>query len=96
MINSTMELNSETQRAYIFEHIVKESPKKFFDPKLKGVDWTYYNNFYKKFLPYINNNYDFQILISELLGELNSLNTVGSYYPSFDNDDKTATLGLLS
>ncbi|WP_179412698.1 S41 family peptidase [Mucilaginibacter sp. E4BP6] len=94
-INSTMELHSEAERAYIYEHIVKEIPKRFFDPNLQGVDWTYYGNFYRKFLPYINNNYDFNVLISELLGELNSSHTGGSYYPSFDNGDQTATLGLL-
>jgi predicted Zn-dependent peptidase len=31
-----------------------------------------YKDTYAKFLPHINNNYDFQELLSEILGELNA------------------------
>src|SRR5699024_11054736 len=50
---------------------------------------------YGKFLAYINNNYDFQVLLSELLGELNVSHTGGRYYPKFKNAEHTASLGLL-
>ena len=36
---------------------------------------------YEKFLPYINNNYDFSELLSELLGELNVSHTGSGYRP---------------
>jgi hypothetical protein len=37
-----------------------------------------YKDTYAKFLPHINNNYDFQEL-SEILGELNASHTGGRY-----------------
>jgi len=50
---------------------------------------------YAKFIPYINNNYDFAELLSELLGELNTSHTGGRYRPTFENADATAQLGLF-
>ena len=54
-----------------------------------------YHDEYAKFLPYINNNYDFQQLLSELLGELNASHTGGRYYHNRKDGDVTASLGLL-
>lgn len=94
-INGSMELNPAAERRYIFEHICKQVPKKLFDPKLQGVDWKYYEDNYARFLPYINNNYDFYVLTSELLGELNASHTGSGYVPRFPEGDRTAALGLL-
>ncbi|WP_345953510.1 S41 family peptidase [Mucilaginibacter sp. PAMB04168] len=94
-INSTMDLDAAGERAYVFDHAWKQVTKKFFDPKLQGVDWDYYHTTYAKFLPHINNNYDFQILLSEFLGELNGSHTGGRYSPVFPNADETGALGLL-
>jgi tricorn protease len=62
---------------------------------LQGTDWKYYHDQYKRFLPHINNNYDFQVLLSEFLGELNSSHTGARYNPALPNRDQTAALGLL-
>ncbi|MBE0673793.1 MAG: PD40 domain-containing protein, partial [Bacteroidales bacterium] len=70
-INSEMVLNTAGEREYIFNHTVRQIRKKFYDPKLHGIDWDMYCNNYTRFLPHINNNYDFQELLSEILGELN-------------------------
>jgi Tol biopolymer transport system component/C-terminal processing protease CtpA/Prc len=94
-INGSMELNAAAERAYIFDHIYKQVPKKFFDPKMQGVDWKYYHDNYARFLPHIDNNYDFEVLISEFLGELNASHTGGGYGPRFPGADNTASLGLL-
>ena len=94
-INGSMELNTAGERAYIFDHIYKQVEKKLFDPKLQGVDWKYYYEDYAKFLPYINNNYDFEIFISEFLGELNASHTGGGYRPNIPDRDVTASLGLI-
>ena len=94
-INGSMELNPVAERAYIFDHIYKQVPKKLYDPKLQGVDWKYYHDNYAQFLPHINNNYDFEVLISEFLGELNSSHTGGGYGPRFPDADNTASFGLL-
>ncbi|HVU95226.1 MAG TPA: S41 family peptidase [Puia sp.] len=94
-INTEMELNASAERTYIFDHAWKQVKKKLFDPKLQGVDWDYYHNNYRQFLPHINNNYDFQLLLSEFLGELNASHTGGRYAPDFPNGDETAALGLF-
>jgi C-terminal processing protease CtpA/Prc len=90
-----MNLNTFAERSYIFEHAWRQVTKKFYDPKLQGVNWKLYKDTYAKFLPYINNNYDFQELLSELLGELNASHTGGRYAPPQVNTDATASLGLL-
>jgi tricorn protease len=94
-INSSMEVNAAAERKYMFDHMYKQVIKKLFDPGLQGVDWKYYHDNYAKFLPYINNNYDFEVLISEFLGELNASHTGGGYGPRFPDADQTASLGLL-
>ncbi|MCC8425112.1 S41 family peptidase [Mucilaginibacter sp. UR6-11] len=94
-INTTFTLNAAAERAYIYEHVWKQVKKKLFDPNLQGVDWNYYHDTYARFLPYISNNYDFQVLLSELLGELNVSHTGGIYAVSFPDGERTAALGLL-
>jgi len=94
-INGEMILNANAERQYIFEHAWRQVQQKFYDPKMQGVDWKGYKNTYAKFLPYINNNYDFQELLSELLGELNASHTGGRYSPRPQSPDQTASLGLL-
>jgi tricorn protease len=94
-VNGEMVLKANEERAYIFDHAWRQVVKKFYDPKIGGVDWTLYHDTYAKFLPFINNNYDFQELLSELLGELNASHTGGRYSPQVQNNDATASLGLL-
>ncbi|MFW5527673.1 MAG: S41 family peptidase, partial [Segatella copri] len=59
------------ERQYLFDHVWRQVADKFYDPKMQGVDWEYYRKVYEKFLPYINNNFDFAEMLSEMLGELN-------------------------
>ena len=94
-INGEMVLNATEERKYIFEHAWRQVQKKFYDPTLHGVDWKKMKEEYARFLPHIGNNYDFQELLSELLGELNASHTGGRYSPQVPTADATATLGLL-
>ena len=82
------------ERAYIFNHVWQQVKDKFYDPKLHGVDREGYKKTYAKFLPYINNNYDFRDMLSEMLGELNGSHTGARYYPE-GATLKTAALGLF-
>lgn len=82
------------ERAYIFNHVWQQVKDKFYDPKRHGVDWEGYKKTYAKFLPYINNNYDFRDMLSEMLGELNGSHTGARYYPE-GATLKTAALGLF-
>jgi len=93
--SSEMELNLSAERQYIFDHAWLQVQKKFYDPTIHGIDWKGYYDTYNKFLPHINNNHDFQELLSELLGELNGSHTGGRFSPRYTNADQTASLGLL-
>ena len=81
------------EREYIFNHIWKQVQEKFYDPQIHGIDWAGYKATYAKFLPHIDNNFDFQEMLSELLGELNGSHTGArySYRPAYS----MATLGVL-
>jgi len=82
------------ERQYIFDHIWRQVNDKFYVKDLHGIDWNGYKEAYKRFLPYINNNYDFQELLSEMLGELNGSHTGARYYPA-GASMATAALGVF-
>lgn len=94
-INGEMMLNAYEERSYIFNHAWRQVKEKFYVTNLHNVDWDYYGKEYARFLPYINNNYDFSEMLSEMLGELNASHTGCRYFPQADGGDKTAVLGLL-
>lgn len=82
------------EREYIFSHIWRQVEDKFYDPTIHGIDWAGYKTAYSRYLPHINNNYDFQEMLSELLGELNGSHTGARYYSS-SSAPATATLGAF-
>lgn len=81
------------ERSYIFEHIWKQMNEKFYDKGMHGVDWQLMHDNYVTFLPYINNNYDFQELLSEMLGEMNGSHTGARYRTSAQRS--VGRLGVL-
>ncbi len=89
------DINYPAERTYLFEHIWRQISKKFYDPNLHSVDWKFYKTEYSRFLPDINNNFDFSEMVSEMLGELNGSHTGCSYYSNPDNADQTASLGVF-
>lgn len=88
-------LNTPLEREYMFEHVWRQVQKKFYDPELHGVDWDFYKEEYKRFLPYINNNVDFAEMLSEMLGELNASHTGSGYRAQNKHADAIASLGLF-
>ncbi|MGM9702113.1 MAG: S41 family peptidase [Prevotella sp.] len=82
------------ERQYLFDHAWRQVKDKFYDPNLHGVDWEGYRKTYERFLPYINNNFDFSEMMSEMLGELNASHT-GARYRAGNSAMQTATLGLF-
>ena len=73
------EFKPKAEREYMFSHIWKQVKEKFYDPALHGADWDYYRDNYAQFLPYIDNYFDFQEMLSEMLGELNGSHTGARY-----------------
>ena len=70
------------EREYIFDHAWQQVKDKFYKEDIHGIDWEGYRDTYRRFLPSINNNYDFQELLSEMLGELNGSHTGARFYPN--------------
>ena len=81
------------EREYIFNHIWKQVSEKFYDPEIHGIDWKGYKETYAKFLPHIDNNFDFQEMLSEMLGELNGSHTGARY--SYRGGMTIGTLGAF-
>lgn len=92
--SARMKVDGAAEREYMLHHVYNEERERFFRKDMNGADWSGLYNNYKKFLPHINNNYDFAELLSELLGELNVSHTGGRYYGP-GATDATASLGLL-
>ena len=94
-VNTEMVLDYSAEKAYIFDHSWRQFKQKLVFPDLQNVDWDSYYTVYKKFLPHINNNYDFAEMLSEMLGEMNVSHTGCYYRANVPNSDATASLGLL-
>lgn len=92
--SAAFEYNADKERAYIFDHMVRQVENKFYDPNLHGVDWKGYSDNYRALLPYIDNDRDFAELCSELLGELNGSHTGMRNYGG-GASHVTASLGLF-
>ena len=91
-----MKMNMYDEREFLLQYMRHEVGERFYNKNMHGVNWDALVDHYKQFLPHIANNYDFQELMSEILGELNVSHTGGRYYrPSAKGDDATASLGLL-
>ncbi|WP_300698337.1 S41 family peptidase [uncultured Bacteroides sp.] len=92
--SASLKLDFAAEREYMFDHVYKQQQKRFYNTNMHGVDWNAMTAAYRKFLPHINNNYDFSELLSEWLGELNVSHTGGRFYPT-GQSEPTASLGVL-
>ena len=91
-----MNLDAAAEREYMFDYVKRQEREMFYTEDMHGVDWENLTEHYRRFLPHINNNFDFAEMLSELLGELNVSHTGGRYYAPMDpNGIQTASLGLL-
>ena len=91
-LGGEMRLNAGAERAYIYDHVWQQVVKKFYRVDLQGVRWDFYKNAYQKFLPHVSNGYEFEEMLSELLGELNASHTGSGFRVNIPNGDKTASL----
>ena len=95
-VRAEMSMDLAAEREYMFNHVYRQEKERFYNEKMHGVDWEMLTAEYRKFLPYINNNYDFSELLSEYLGELNVSHTGSGYRaPKAKNSAITAELGLF-
>ena len=95
-VSSQMVMDLAAEREYMFNHVYRQEKERFYNEKMHGVDWEMLTAEYRKFLPHINNNYDFAELLSEYLGELNVSHTGSGYRaPTGRESASTANLGLF-
>lgn len=95
-INGTHKINHDAERAYMFDYVRRQEREMFYDKNMHGVDWAKMTDNYERFVPHINNNYDFAEMLSELLGELNVSHTGARYRRGSNrNNDFSTSLGLL-
>ena len=91
-----MRLDREAEREYMFDRIYRQEKERFYHKDMHGVNWEAMCDNYARFLPHINNNFDFAEMTSELLGELNVSHTGCSYSrPGDSSADVTANLGVF-
>lgn len=86
----------QTEKKYLFEHVWKTVNDKFYRKNMHKVDWKKYYDEYVKFIPHINNNFDFTEMLSEMLGELNVSHTGSGYILKDPLGDNTGRLGIFS
>lgn len=94
-INSEMTFDLSSERAYLIDHVTRQVKKKFLDPNLHGAPWDDLSSNYKKFVPFVNNDYDFKDILGELLGELNASHTGAGFRSPNRKGDNTASLGAF-
>lgn len=93
--SASMMLDAVKEREFMFDMVRREEQQRFYLKNMHGVNWQALTQRYERFLPYINNNYDFSQMLSEMLGELNVSHT-GSGYRAWANSAlATARLGAF-
>ena len=95
-VRADMTLDRAAEREYMFDRVYRQEKARFYHVDMHGVKWDAMRDNYERFLPHIDNNYDFAEMLSEWLGELNVSHTGGRYtHPTTTSDDQTADLGLF-
>ena len=88
-------VNSTEEKQYLFEHVWKTVNDKFYSKEMHAVNWKKHHDEYAKFIPHINNNFDFSEMLSEMLGELNVSHTGSGYIFKNPLGDNTGRLGIF-
>ncbi|MEH6536118.1 MAG: S41 family peptidase [Psychroserpens sp.] len=94
-IKDEMSFNLSAERLYLMDHVSRQVKKKFLDPNLHGAPWDELSANYKKFVPHLNNDFDFKDILGELLGELNASHTGARFRAANIKGDQTASLGIF-
>jgi len=71
-ISYTFRRNLSEEFTQMFYEALAQMEEGYYDDKFHGLDWAKTRDYYKQFLPYLNNRADLRIMLNDLLGELNS------------------------
>ena len=64
--------NLAAEFAQIFNEAWAQLDQNYYDGNFHGIDWAHTREYYSQFLPFLNNRNDLRVLLSDMLGELNS------------------------
>jgi len=71
-ISYTFRRNLSEEFTQMFYEAWAQMEEGYYDDKFHGLDWAKTRDYYKQFLPYLNNRADLRTMLNDLLGELNS------------------------
>ena len=71
-ISYTFRRNLSEEFMQMFYEAWAQMEEGYYDDKFHGLDWAKTRDYYKQFLPYLNNRADLRTMLNDLLGELNS------------------------
>ncbi|MCH7409399.1 S41 family peptidase [Belliella sp. DSM 111904] len=94
-IQGEMDMDTEAERAHLFDHVNIRTKGVFYTPDMHGVEWDQLAESYKKYLPHIGNGYEFAEMLSEMIGELNVSHAGARYNRTVPQADATAALGIF-
>ena len=70
--NVSFTRNLAAEFSQMFEETWANMEEDYYHDKLHGADWPAVKEYYRQFLPFLNNRNDFRVLMADMLGELNS------------------------
>jgi len=71
-ISFTFRRNLSAEFNQIFFEAWAQMEENYYDEKFHGLDWNKTRDYYKQFIPFINNRADLRVMLNDMLGELNS------------------------
>lgn len=71
-ISYTFRRNLSEEFTQMFYEAWAQMEEGYYDDKFHGLDWAKTRDYYKQFLPYLNNRADLRMMLNDMLGELNS------------------------
>lgn len=71
-VSYTFRRNLSEEFDQMFEEAWAQIQENYYDEKFHGLDWNKTRDYYKQFLPHLNNRGDLRIMLNDMLGELNS------------------------
>ena len=85
----TFRRNLSGEFSQMFYEAWAQLEQNYYDEHFHGIDWARTRDFYKQFLPYLNNRNDLRILLNDMLGELNSSHQ--GFYSGGDDEHTSLT-----
>ena len=71
-ITYTFRRNLAEEFTQMFDEAWAQMEEGYYDEHFHGLDWAKTKDYYRQFVPFLNNRADLRILLNDMLGELNS------------------------